>query len=70
MAALPAIVDSKESKADQIQRDPHPHHHPHSSIRLAPARAGQNARGSLARSFYGQLGSAWIGSFEFCHELS
>jgi hypothetical protein len=34
------------------------------------ARAGQNARGSLARSFRGQLGSARIGSFEFCHELS
>jgi hypothetical protein len=33
-------------------------------------RAGQNARGSLARSFRGQLGSARIGSFEFCHELS
>ena len=33
-------------------------------------RAGRNARGSLARSFRGQLGSARIGSFEFFHELS
>jgi hypothetical protein len=33
-------------------------------------RAGQNARGSLARSFQGQLGSARIGSIEFFHELS
>jgi hypothetical protein len=28
-------------------------------------RAGRNARGSLARSVHGQLGSARIGSFEF-----
>jgi hypothetical protein len=33
-------------------------------------RAGRNARGSLARSVHGQLGSARIGSFEFFHELS
>jgi hypothetical protein len=33
-------------------------------------RAGQNARGSSARSVRGQLGSARIGSFEFFHELS
>jgi hypothetical protein len=32
-------------------------------------RAGRNARGSLAHSVRGQLGSARIGSFEFCHEL-
>jgi hypothetical protein len=33
-------------------------------------RTGRNARGSLARSVYGQLGSAWINSFEFFHKLS
>jgi hypothetical protein len=33
-------------------------------------RAGQNARGSSARSVRGQLGSARIGSFEFFRELS
>jgi hypothetical protein len=34
------------------------------------SRAGQNARGSSARSVLGQLGSARIGSFEFFRELS
>jgi hypothetical protein len=33
-------------------------------------RVGRNARGSLARSVHGQLGSARIGSFEFFYELS
>jgi hypothetical protein len=40
------------------------------ALNLACVQNGQNARGSLARSFRGQLGSARIGSFEFCHELS
>jgi hypothetical protein len=33
-------------------------------------RAGRNARGLLACSVHGQLGSVRIGSFEFFHELS
>jgi hypothetical protein len=37
---------------------------------IVVTRAGQNARGSLARSVHGQLGSARLGSFEFFHELS
>ena len=34
------------------------------------SRAGQNTRGSWARSTRGQLGSARLGSFQFYHELS
>jgi hypothetical protein len=34
------------------------------------SRAGLNARGSLARSVHGQLGSARIGSFESFQKLS
>jgi hypothetical protein len=41
-----------------------------SPIREVVGRAGRNARGSLARSVHGQLGSTRIGSFEFFHELS
>lgn len=37
---------------------------------FAISRTGQNARGSMARLFRDQLGSARIGSFKFCHELS
>jgi hypothetical protein len=37
---------------------------------VAIDRAGQNARGSLARSVHGQLDSTRIGSCEFFHELS
>jgi hypothetical protein len=36
----------------------------------AVGRAGQNARGSSARSIRGKLGSTRIGLFEFFHGLS
>jgi hypothetical protein len=46
------------------------HYLPWSEVEALGSRAGRNTRGLLARSVYGQLGSARIGSFDFFHELS
>jgi hypothetical protein len=61
VARLGKALYDKKGKAKQIQPP---------QDNTTAGRAGQNTRGSSARSVRGQLGSARIGSFEFFHELS